>query len=523
MKKYVWLITLLCCALGARAADLKLSPEGKKEAALFMDFLTAVYLQDAPEPRSFNAYRKALQKDPDSLYLKRQLVAAALTENRLEEAHPYADFITPQSDADDYTVRAAYLWKTGQIAEAEKNYEQALALAPDDSRILYQYIVLLSYAEPDKAVQKLEEHAEQYPVLAPYAYVEIGNLYMNRQNFALAKKYYDKSAAADPELPAARLGRAAVYERLGRYMPMRMELLAAEELGAASVTVYTRIAASYWLEQNTEQAQRYFLKAKRLDNGDVTAALSLTEMSRRRGDFGQAFAYLRDAKDFDSNADRWIQAAELLYQQEDLAGAADLLGRAYKKFKGNVEIGYLYAVVLCATHQNARALKVLDRLLAENSEYNDARIHRAAVYERLGRYERMEDDLRAVEETDPQNPYAASIRAGSLADRGVRLDEAERLAVRALEKNPSSETALDTLAWVYFKQGRVQEAADLLFSLPPDRWQKEPHLAYHMGAVCFAAGRYEEARVYLDKARPFVKEAAKLYKKLPRRVSAPSR
>lgn len=515
MKKYLALF-LICGLISLPAAAIKLNNDSKKEAALLMDFINAVYQQDANTPQAFDAYLKMLQQAPDSPYLKRQAVAAALAENRIKEAAPYADFITPESDAEDYTVHAAYLWKTGNIPEAEKEYEKALSLAPDDSRIFYQYILLLSYAHPDKAVTRLEEYAVLYPQLAPYAYMEIGNLYMARANFTEAQNYYDKAVQTDPELAAARIARASVYERQGQYLPMRQELLTAEELGAASAPLYRRIASSFWLEQNNTKAEEYFLKAKKLDNTDLISALALTELARKRGDLDQAIAFLRDAPDFDTNVDRWTQTAALLHKQGNLTETARLLGQAYKKFDNNMEVGFLYALVLRQTNQHKKALKVLNNMLAIQPDYDDARLTRATTYECLGRYALMEKDTEFLLAKNPKNPYAINLKAYGLAQRGIRLQEAEKLAVYGLTLRPGSEAALDTLAWIYFKQGRLEEAGKLLLSLPPDLWQQEPELAYHYGAVLFAQGRYDEARPFLDAARHTLKEAQRLYKKLPR-------
>jgi tetratricopeptide (TPR) repeat protein len=59
----------------------------------------------------------------------------------------------------------------------------------------------------------------------------------------------------------------------------------------------------------------------------------------------------------------------------------------------------------------------------------------------------------------PENPSAGNNLAMVYLKRGDHLDEAERLAVRALEQSgPLRPYVLDTLAHIYMRQGRAQEA-----------------------------------------------------------------
>lgn len=514
MKKYLAL-TILAAALAAQAGGLKLSPQARQEADLLMDFLAAEYTPEDSPDKLFAAYQKVWRREPDSPYLKRLLVAAALAGGQADKAEPYADFITPQSDAEDYTVYAAYLWKKNDLNGAEKNYEKALALAPDDVRILYQYVLLLSFINPDKAIQKLEDEADSSRMLAPHIYTEIGNLYARRAQTELAVLYYAKALQEDDALPAAYLGRAAVYEQTGQYAFMLADLLAAEKLQPLSAEAYTRIAATYWLAQQTDQAETYFLKAKKADTHDINSARSLAEIARQRGDYDQAVRYLKDARDFDSNPDRWLQIAALLYQQGHTEEFTAWMKKTYQKFSQNIEVSHMYAMMLYQAHRDKPALRALNKILASNPNYDDARTARAALYARLHDYSAMEKDLDFLLAKNPQNAAALNMRAYAYAQRGIRLDEAEKLAMQALELNPKSDANLDTLAWVYFKQGRLPEAEKLLFSFPEGLWKQEPELAYHIGAVLFAQDRYEEARPYLEAARTTIKEAGKLYKKIP--------
>ena len=59
--------------------------------------------------------------------------------------------------------------------------------------------------------------------------------------------------------------------------------------------------------------------------------------------------------------------------------------------------------------------------------------------------------MEKVLEIDPNNAEALNFIGYSYADRGINLDEAEKMIVRALEIKPDNGYMMDSLGWVYFK------------------------------------------------------------------------
>ena len=84
------------------------------------------------------------------------------------------------------------------------------------------------------------------------------------------------------------------------------------------------------------------------------------------------------------------------------------------------------------------------------------------------------------------------------ADRNQDLDAAYAAAVRDFDERPDI-YAYDTLAWVYFRQNRLKEAATAI-----DRalalGTQDPKLLYHAGEIYAAAGRKPQAADFLRRA-----------------------
>jgi Flp pilus assembly protein TadD len=103
----------------------------------------------------------------------------------------------------------------------------------------------------------------------------------------------------------------------------------------------------------------------------------------------------------------------------------------------------------------------------------------------------MEKMLRRAIELKPDNANAYNALGYSLADRNLRLDEARTLIRKALDLRPGDPFITDSLGWLEFRSGRIQEALALLrqaYQARPD-----PEIAAHLGEVMWSQGERDEA------------------------------
>ena len=511
-----FLVFVFCLAV-LPGWGLSLNAQSKQEARLFNQFLKAVYTQRADSPKAFAELEKALQLTPDSKYLKRMLVSQALTDNTPEKAEPYLNFIEQgENDAEDWLVYGAYQLKKNNLPEAEKAYQKALELDTDNIRVLYQYVLVLSLMNVDKAVDKLLVLAEEYPDLAPSIYTEIGSLYYDNRRMDKAVAYFDKAIRLAPDDPNPRLGKGEVYEKTSQYFLMLHEFEELEKMGYANAGTLSRMASVYLMANDLPKAEAYFLKAKADDNGDVPSAYFLALLAEQRGDFSRAIGYLKDSADYNRSASKWLQVSFYLQRLNQPEESLKTLAEAYKKFDGNVEIAYFYALALNDHQAYKKAAQVFKKLLETNPSYEEARLQYAFTLDSLKKYRELDAQLEILLEQNPKNAPALNLYAYSLAERNIRLADAQEYIARALALYPDENAFIDTQAWIYFKQGKYQQAADMLSALSAEFVQSDAEISYHLGAVFFALGDYETARPYLQSARQTIKAAAKLYDKLPK-------
>lgn len=511
--KTILCLLLVCCACTGVAKDLPLSREGREEAALYMDFMRAAQAELREDSKACDYYRKTLARAPQSKYLRRILTVCAVAEGDMAAADGYSSYIEDgENDAEDLAVYAFYSWRKGELARAQQYYEQALEKSPDDLRVLYQYVLLLTYIDPDRAAEKLQEHKANYPSIAHAIDYEIGNIYRRKGQPLKALEYYNSATQTDPEYAEPYLARAEMYEKASQYFLMLHELEQLEKTGYESAAMYSRMASVYVIVKDDARARAYFLKAKALDSGDIPAGYFLALYAEQDGDYAAAARYLRETEDFNEDAGKWVQTAFYEQQSGDMPRALDTLKEAYKRFDKNVEVGYFYALALQDDGQYRRAVRVLKGILNTNPDYEQARLAYAFALESLHKYKDMEEQLRLVLEQNADNAAAYNLLGYSLAQRNERLDEAEQLVTRALSLSPGDRAFADSLAWVYYRKGEYQKALDLLEGLDNEFINANADVSYHLGAVYAALGMTQQALPYLQQAAPGIKDAAKLLK-----------
>ena len=516
IKKLCVCLAVLCGYGVLQAKTLPLSAQGKEEAAFYLDFLEAAQAEVRQDKDYCDKYRQLLPRAPKDKYLLRLLTICALAQDNTEEAEQYISYMDEgENTSEDWSVYAFYKWRKGQLKEAQEAYEKAMSLAPDDVRVLYQYVLLLTFIDPDRAAEELQAYQEENPAMAHVIDYEIGNIYRRKRQPLKALEFYQKATQRDPAYPEPYLARAEMYERASQFFLMLRELELLESVGYESASMYARMGSVYVIVRDDERAQAYFLRAKALDPAEVTAGYFLALYAEQEGDFEAAAQYLRETADFQTNGSKWLQVAFYEQRAGNSAKALDTLKQAYKQFKANVEIGYFYALALQDAGQSRRAARILQGVLQTNPNYEQARLAYAFVLEELHKYKEMETQLRLVWEQNPQNAAAYNLLGFSLADRNERLDEAQQLITKALELQPQDRAFIDSLAWVYYRRGEYEKALELMESLDEDFINADADVAYQMGAVYAAVGQAEQARVYLEQAAPQVKEAKRLLKKLP--------
>jgi tetratricopeptide (TPR) repeat protein len=148
--------------------------------------------------------------------------------------------------------------------------------------------------------------------------------------------------------------------------------------------------------------------------------------------------------------------------------------------------------ILREAKRDKEALAFLTKALEEQPEQTEILYEQAMAAERLKQYDLMEQQLRLLITLKPDQALAYNALGYSLADRGVRLEDAEELIRNALSLRPEDGMLIDSLGWVFFKQRKYPQALEQL----QDAYNRLPdgEIAAHLGEVHWEMGQKDKAR-----------------------------
>ncbi|MDE0010627.1 MAG: tetratricopeptide repeat protein [Candidatus Poribacteria bacterium] len=148
-----------------------------------------------------------------------------------------------------------------------------------------------------------------------------------------------------------------------------------------------------------------------------------------------------------------------------------------------------------------KAVDTFAKILATDAKYVPALSGIGMAYQMLDDLKRAEIYLRKAIELSSRNelPDVYNALGYLYAEQGVNLDEAAKLVQRALKSSPTSGAYLDSLGFIYFKQGKLDAAIEnleLAIHYLPDT----PEILLHLADAYRQKGLKEKALQALEQA-----------------------
>ncbi len=116
------------------------------------------------------------------------------------------------------------------------------------------------------------------------------------------------------------------------------------------------------------------------------------------------------------------------------------------------------AMIKSAMGNQDQAEEILLGLLAKDPKDTRVMSTLSMIYEKMGKLDLSTRMLRGVLALKPESPQAMNDLAYLLARQAKNLDEAEKLARKALSKDPSNPSYMDTLGWIQYQKGQYKKA-----------------------------------------------------------------
>lgn len=457
---------------------------------------------------AYEASKIWVEVEPESLPARQTLAAVLVMQNRAEELGPQLSILLERDKehlgenlmrlnrmlsryqdkvavyhmlekvmapyegvAEAHFALATAAYHAGEQQRAVQEIRKALDLRPDwDAAALFQS-QLLARESPGAAIDSLESFLNANP-RAREVRLHLARGLIAEKRYTEARKHFNRLLAENPDSPEL------IYP-----------------------------VAVLALQQNDVETAEPLLQ-KLLERGEPAekgvAAFYLGQIAEERQAYPEAMKYYRQVAVGDQFATAQIRVAQILVKQgAGLPAAREHLQSSAKLYPAaKTQLVVSEAQLLRDAGRDEEALALLDQVIAQQPNQSEALYDAALLAEKLGRMDVVESNLRRVIELRPDSAHAYNALGYSLADRGIRLEEARQLIAKAAELAPEDPFIMDSMGWVLFRQGDTQGALGFLqraYAL-----KKDAEIAAHLGEVLWTLGRRDEAKeVWGEAAKRF--------------------
>ncbi|WP_213955095.1 tetratricopeptide repeat protein [Variovorax sp. dw_308] len=226
--------------------------------------------------------------------------------------------------------------------------------------------------------------------------------------------------------------------------------------------------------------------------GLTQAYLLLAQLSERRKNYAAAESWLARIDSSEDLVGAQARRASLLARQGKMQQARELVRSLPETSPDDKKQKFLAEVQLLRdAKQYQQAYDMLAKASAAAPDDGDLIYDQAMLAEKLNRMDDMERLLRRLIELKPDNQNAYNALGYSFADRKVRLPEARELIRKAVQLAPDDPFIADSLGWVEYRMGNMDEASRILEAAYKKRPDAE--IGAHLGEVLWAIGNRDRA------------------------------
>jgi tetratricopeptide (TPR) repeat protein len=542
-------LVLFPMSAGAGTPPDTLDATAAQAQKLFVRGLTQAYLDNYE--RAIGLFERALELAPNEAPILSAMADAQAEQEATETAIFYAEqarTIAPEN-AHYYRQLASLHQQQGDTESAIAVYRTLSSRFPDDMDARLELADMLSESnQAGKAVVLYEEVEQQMGQATPQMYMQmlqlyrrindsenvvrvlralvqlrpeerlfrqlLGQYYLKEGQIDNAIRLHETTLEANPNDVETAMGLAELYREQGRTEDADRLLRKLSDTEGASADQLVRRAQALHRRSRTDreaaqQAIQFLERALKLEPNHEGALHLLGDLRYQNEQYGEAAALFKRAIDQNPRVmQRWIQASASYLQADQLEQAVEVAEEGLLLFPGQVPLLQIAAKGLFALNRNQaaierfEALRALQRAAPEDTPADrraDVLASLGLLYNRVGNMDASDRAYQEAIAIDDQHAMALNNYAYSLADRGLRLDEAEEMAQRAVELDSNNASYLDTLGWVFFQQEQFEQAAKWL-QQAIDTGEASATVYEHYGDVQEALGNSSAARTYWQQA-----------------------
>lgn len=432
------------------AISLALDNGQIEEAARQLEQLTT--LADAQKTDGFILAAQVLSKykdEPKSLFLMETLV----------KQH--------DQDARAWLALGLLNIELRKLPAAAETLTKALSLKPDwDKAILLKAKALLAMERNDEALELLRT-----------------GLLANKDNLEIRHEY--------ARLLVQMERFQAAYDEYATLLKDRPDVVSLQyALGILAMEL-----------QKYDMAEQHFEAIKNSSERRNEASFHLGRIAEERKLFNLAMDWYRRVLDGEFQLQARVKTADLLAKGGKLKQARSEIKAMRKNWPDQSVALYMAEAGLLMEHkiEPNEVFQLFNDALQAHPNNLDLLYARALYAANKKQIAIMEADLNAVLKEQPDNVDALNALGYCLADQTDRYQEALGYIQKALALKPESPAILDSMGWVQFRLGKIEDA--LKYVRQAAAKISDPEILSHLGELLWVKGQTQEAKDTWRKAQ----------------------
>jgi Tfp pilus assembly protein PilF len=228
--------------------------------------------------------------------------------------------------------------------------------------------------------------------------------------------------------------------------------------------------------------------------------LFLGALASETGQDSAALGYFGKVKELaEWNPDGWIGVASVYYDGGKFTEAIDLLNEAKKFVPDEYRLYFLLGLSCQRAGRRVEAASALERAAQLDKQNVDALSALALVYDELGQKAESDSVYERALRIKPDNHLLLNNYGYSLAERGLQLERAMKMAESAVKQQPENTSYLDTYGWILYMMGKYSEAREWI-NKAIVLGSTSPVIHEHLGDVYYKLSDTGRAMEYWQKA-----------------------
>ncbi|MHB8481119.1 MAG: tetratricopeptide repeat protein [Nitrospiria bacterium] len=483
-------------------------------------------------PGAYQEYKSALILDPKSSVLLYEIANVAVRLGDFQSAEEFIQSLLKiEPDQLEGLVLLGDIYvNQNKLDQAISAYQKAVVLKPDFQETYFEiaslYIREKKFPDAEKTISRMIALNPKSPI----GYYYMGRIFLEERKTKEALGQFRESLRRVPSYEPAWMGIGLIYEAEGDHQKALQHYRKfLETAGVNHREARYRIIQILIQDKSFSEAEKELEKLLSVDPNDIEANFRLAVLLAEKKEYLKSIQLMNVVIDRRGNDPRLLDYLGTLYEaNNDNPKAIETYQRVIEGDKTYTD-GYIHLASLYVKMKNyEQGLKVLkearganprkediyfsaegwvylqmerfDESLAAfrqaikiNPKSPDFHYNLGQVFDKMNQFEAMEKEMQKAIELEPNYVNALNYLGYSYAEKNMKLKEARELITRALKIRPDDGFIIDSLAWVYYRQGDLDKAVTELkraITFVPD----DSTIHEHLGEIYLKKNLKKEAK-----------------------------